>query len=910
MKWPAIKQWNIRARVLFLALAPVLLCSVLLSYYVISARIQDVNAGLNERGRALAKHVASASEFGLFSGNREQLHTLAQAALQENDVDMIEVLDLDRKKIVVVTKDGRSVDEALYARDPELFQSFQEPVTASGVPAFDFAERMPGSAAEHNVALGVVHVVMSRQSTLKREREIVAISILIGIGGLLLSMLFALRVGRSVVDPVLRLNTLVQSLARGALSVRVPTNSGGELGVLESGFNAMAASMESAQRTLHKKVIEATVDLRDAVATLEQRNSELDAARDHALQAGQAKADFLARMSHEIRTPINAVIGFAKLLISVPDTAQQREYAQTINQAAAQLLNVVDDILHFSRIESGAVQLEQIPFDLRDSLEEVVCMLRPGAHAKRLELVLMIDGDVPVKLIGDPTRFGQVLVNLVNNAIKFTDAGGVTVRVGLDKHEGNAVTVRVSVTDTGIGIGAAEQQRLFTEFSQADTSVSRRYGGTGLGLAIAKRLVEMMRGEIDLDSAEGEGTTFWFTARWELQAAVVPVNAAQPFAGKKVLLVEPHTVARRALRNLFFDWDMAAFTAPEFVKMRSMVFAAAREREPYDLVVASVPATTVDMQETYAQLAALREVYAGPTLLLLSSEHCDLPAAFAGDAHMNCLAKPARLKTLHGTLARMLGVALPDADMSTSQTSVVTTEFAGLRVLLAEDNEFNRTLITTWLRAQGVAVDEAHDGVAAVQRAQAQTYDLILMDIHMPLLDGVEAARRIRAASIATQRVPIVALTADVFADDRAQLLISGLDDCVFKPVHEQTLWSVIARWTGRAPRALATAVTTTRGPVHSGAVAAQALLASLHQKLHSELPLHLQQLRAALAARDVTALYEHAHKLNGVAGYFGIQALASAARDLERSARAARLDEVQPVIDTIEREIARTLAS
>ncbi len=909
MMWPKVARGSIRARVLFLALAPVVLSLVLLSYYVISARIQDVNAGLNERGRAMAKHLAAASEFGLFAGNREQLQTLAQAALLENDVDQIEILDLDRKKIVVVSRDGQPVDDARYTRDTHRFQSFQEPVTASGVAAFDFAERVPGASTDRRAALGVVHVVMSRQSTLEREREIVVISVLIGAGGVLLSMLFALRVGRGVVDPVLRLDAMVQRLAGGALSVRVPTNSGGELGVLESGFNAMAASIESAQRTLRDKVEEATAELQHTVITLEQRNRELDAARGQAMQAGQAKSEFLACMSHEIRTPINAVIGFAKLLTSVPATPQQHEYAQIINQAATQLLSVVDDILHFSRIESGAVQLECIPFDLRDSLEDVLCMLRPGAHDKELELVLMIDADVPVQLLGDPARVSQVLTNLVNNAIKFTDAGSVTVHAALETCANATAVVRISITDTGIGLRADQQQRLFRSFSQADTSISRRYGGTGLGLVIAKRLVEMMRGEIWVTSSEGRGSTFTFTASWGLQADAIPVNTPSVFLARKVLLVEQHAVARRALRNLFVDWGMSVFTAPEFTEVPSIVSTAAREGKPYDLLVVSVPATA-EIPETHAQLAALREIYTGPTLLLLNSERCDFPAAFAGDAHMRCLAKPARLKTLHDTMAQMLGAAGSHEDMSISTTTGTATRFTGLCVLLAEDNEFNRTLITTWLRAKGVTVDQAHDGLAAVRCAHAQTYDLILMDIHMPLLDGVEAARRIRAGSVAPRRVPIIALTADVFADDRAKLLSAGLDDCVFKPVDEAILWSVIARWTGRASQVFATEAAAVHGPAEPQLVIAPALPESLCKKLHGELPAHLERLKYAFAARDATALYEHAHKLNGVAGYFGIQALAHAAGELERTAQTAQLNAVQPLLDIIEREVARTLAS
>ena len=261
-------------------------------------------------------------------------------------------------------------------------------------------------------------------------------------------------------------------------------------------------------------------------------------------------------------------------------------------------------------------------------------------------------------------------------------------------------------------------------------------------------------------------------------------------------------------------------------------------------------------------------------------------------------------------MAQMLGAAGSHEDMSISTTISTTTQFTGLRVLLAEDNEFNRTLITTWLRAKGVAVDQAHDGLAAVRCAHAQTYDLILMDIHMPLLDGVEAARQIRAGSVAPLRVPIIALTADVFADDRAKLLSAGLDDCVFKPVDEAILWAVIARWTGRAPQVFVTESAAVHDPAEPQRVVAPALPESLCKNLHGELRIHLEQLRLALAAGDANALYEHAHKLNGVAGYFGIQALAHAAGELERTAQTAQLDAVQPLLDIIEREVTRALAS
>ncbi len=898
MTAPVIGNWSIRARVVFLALVPLLISTAIVGYAAISARIKDVNDGLQERGRALAKHLAVASEFGLFSGNSDQLRSLAQAALQEPDVQAISILGADRQPLVEISEGDLH---------PELSLIFEEIVAGSGVAAFDFSER--SSASESRVErLGAVRVMMSRRSSIDRAREVVVATVLAAVGGALLSMLLALWVGRSVMNPVRRLTGMVQRLGSGNLAERVPSDSGGELGVLERGFNAMAESMESAQLTLQVKVEEATAQWKETVATLEQRNRELDAARDQALQAGQAKADFLARMSHEIRTPINAVIGFAQLLAKVPDATQQHEYAQTINQAASQLLSVVDDILQFSRIESGALQLERIPFDLRDSLEEVVCMLRPGAHAKHLELVLTLGADVPVRLVGDPTRFGQVLVNLVNNALKFTNAGSITIRVSLERIEAVHAHLRVVVTDTGIGIGADQQQYLFSAFSQADTSVSRRYGGTGLGLAIAKRLVNLMEGDIGVDSTEGNGASFRFTSKWELQSQPAPPAAQKPLAGHKVLLVEEHAIARRAMRNQLIDWQMEVFTAAEVGRLQTLLHSAGADGTPFDVVVISIPAALHEYTSVFAEVSAARDFYSGPVLLLLSSESCELPAALRADRGIRCLAKPSRVRTLHAALADLLGIR----NVGTTDEPPVenASEFVGLRVLLAEDNDFNRTLITTWLEAKGVVVDAALDGAAAVQRALAQQYDVILMDIHMPVMDGREATRQIRVADGLSSRVPIIALTADVFATERGALLQGGIDDCVFKPVREEILWNAIARATGRASRVTESMPVPTRRPAPEPNASSIFVPDVLREKLPAELPTHRDALRAAFSAGDLEAAREAAHRLCGVAGYFGIGTLSFTANQLERALRQSGLAGAGTLLEALEQEFNAVLKS
>jgi CheY-like chemotaxis protein len=371
-----------------------------------------------------------------------------------------------------------------------------------------------------------------------------------------------------------------------------------------------------------------------------------------------------------------------------------------------------------------------------------------------------------------------------------------------------------------------------------------------------------------------------------------------------VLLVEEHAIARRALRNQLLDWSLEVYTAAERARLPPMLHHAAQAGDPFDLVMVSAPAALLDLHPLYAQLAAARDIYAGPILLLVNAEHCDLPQSLQADTAIRCLAKPPRLKTLHATLAQLLGVTAAAAPEAPTTASAASSAFAGLRVLLAEDNDFNRTLITTWLQAKGVVVDVAHDGEAAVQRARAQRHDVILMDIHMPVLDGIEAARRIRAAEEYATHVPIIALTADVFAGERNNLLAAGMDDCVFKPVREELLWDAIARLTGRAPRAAAADASAAPLPTEASAVPA-----ALYQKLYAELPLHQQQIHAAFTAGDCVAAREAAHRLSGVAGYFGVATLARLARELERALQASGLDVARPVHEALDREIARVLA-
>src|SRR5690554_4080289 len=335
------------------------------------------------------------------------------------------------------------------------------------------------------------------------------ISLMLVVGGVLLSLLVSLRLSRAFTVPVFQLNEAVAKLKEGKLDTRVYTRAGPEFEQLESGLNEMASELSQAQAEIQQNIDQATGDLRETLETIEIQNIELDFARKEALEASRIKSEFLANMSHEIRTPLNGIIGFTELLLKSPLPRQQRDHLNTIRKSSEILLTIINDILDFSKIEAGKLILDRVPFQLRDIVEEVMVMLAPAAHAKNLDLVPLVYNDVPDNIMGDPLRVKQVITNLVNNAIKFTQTGEVVLRASLEDEdkEANRVTLRLSVTDSGVGLSRAQQQSLFNAFSQADASIVCQYGGTGLGLAISKRLVEEMGGEIGLESELGRGST-------------------------------------------------------------------------------------------------------------------------------------------------------------------------------------------------------------------------------------------------------------------------------------------------------------------------------------------------------------------------------------------------------------------
>lgn len=918
-------RYGLRARVITLTLAPTLIIGLLLSAFFSFNRYHDLEKQVINSGLSIIEPLAIASEEGLKNNSRESVRRIISYAHRKNSKFVRSIAVFDYNHDLFVTSNFHPNFESLtFPRNepiPLLVTSdLQENTLILRAPIIAESGLISTPKGQDtNPALGYIAVELDLSSLRLQQYQEIFSAFLVLLSGLGLSAVFAYRLMHDVTRPISHMKNMVDRIRRGHLDVRIEGKMHGELDSLKNGINAMAVSLSEYHVEMQHSIDQATSDLRETLEQLEIQNVELDIAKKRAQEAARVKSEFLANMSHELRTPLNGVIGFTRQMLKTKLTNSQADYLQTIEKSANNLLNIINDILDFSKLEAGKLALENIPFEFQETLEEVVSLQATSAHEKGLELTLKVDPKIPAGLVGDPLRIQQVLTNLVGNSIKFTERGNIDISVELRSQKEDAVELQFMVRDTGIGISERQQAQLFQAFSQADASISRRYGGTGLGLVITQKLVSQMGGEISLTSRLHQGSTFWFTLR--LNSTDMPVSdllETQVLRQRTLLLVEPNMQAASVTQQTLVQEGL-------IVTYRSSI---PEEASQFDYVLLNLApnktneAELVEQWVKQAQQCAPQVVVGIPSTALALSDH------LIQTHHVHCITKPlSRRKLLQTLAANQESLPMVEIEPAYNETLPLT-------VMAVDDNPANLKLISALLQERVEKVETCTNGLDAVAQAETQHFDIILMDIQMPHMDGVTACGKIKQTEL-NANTPVIAVTAHAMSGERDRLLGAGMDDYLTKPIEEHVLQQVLMHWnpnTTESEMEKLDLPSDVEPSEHSSSAVIEHdniiidWQAALKQSANKEdlardmlqmlvdfIPEVSSVVEAALEEDDFDSetLVHHVHKLHGSSSYCGVPRLKKVCATIEKALRSgASLEDIEPELFELQDEMEKVTAS
>ncbi|MBK4785120.1 MAG: two-component sensor histidine kinase BarA [Pantoea sp. Pent] len=871
-------KYSLRARMMILILAPTLMIGLLLSTFFVVHRYNELQHQVRDAGANIIEPLAVSSEYGMTWHNRDAIRELV-SLLHRRHSDIVRAITVfDNNNHIYVSSNNnqnlallQKVDISTLADGVSVERHGNLMVLRTPIISERYSvDELPGEDAKPaGNPLGYVAIELNLQSVrLEQYKEVFVATLLLFC--LCIAMLFAYRLMRDVTGPIRNMVTTVDRIRRGQLDSRVDGYMLGELSILKNGINAMAMSLTAYHEEMQQNIDQATYDLRETHEQLEIQNVELDLAKKRAQEAARIKSEFLANMSHELRTPLNGVIGFTRQMLKTGLSTNQRDYMSTIERSANNLLSIINDVLDFSKLEAGKLVLESIPFPLRATLDETLVLLAPSAHEKGLEITVCLEKQVPDNVIGDLLRLQQILINLIGNAIKFTERGHIDLRVELRHLSITRAELEIQVYDTGIGISEQQQSQLFQAFRQADASISRRQGGTGLGLVITQKLVHEMGGEIAFHSRQSQGSTFWVQVHLDLNpnAPAIP-RMLDDLHATPLAYIEPHPAVAKAVQEML---SITPLQVQHFASLDDLPDAH------FPLLLMGLPVSDPHPATLSDALIGRLRAHADSVLLALPSEMMLFADDLRARGIAGCIAKPV-------SLTRLLPMLL-DLNMRHSDAAPRGVR-QPLTVMAVDDNPANLMLIGALLEEQVQNIILCDNASQAIHQARQQRLDVILMDIQMPDIDGIRASEIIRSLPQHAS-TPIIAVTAHALDGEREQLIAAGMNDYLAKPIDEDKLKQLLQRY---APGSVASAVRQPAiAPSLNWALALRQaankaeLARDLLQMLLDFLPEVEQRVAQSMAQNDVDGLREIIHKLHGSASYSGVPRLKQRCQQLEKS--------------------------
>ena len=886
-----MKRLGISKQILIIAILPALVVAAILSVHYIWDQFDYISESLNKNGNLIVKQLSPAAEYAVYSGNIELVDPLINSIIKNNDILRVQILDKYNNSVLDITPPERqpiensSILTKIFDNTKSLV--FSEPIITKPIAVED-DDKQPGQTSPNNkeIQIGRVIVTLTTQYANEEKMEQIVHGILITLLVLLLTTLVIIRISSVITQPIKSLTRTVRNITAGDLDAHIDLTSAGELGILESCINQMKNELKSSQADLEIQLNIFTDELQQTLEELEVRNAELDITRSKAIYANNAKSEFLANMSHEIRTPLSGIIGFTELLQGTNLSNQQIDYASTIQKSAKSLLEIINDILDLSKIESGKTEIAKSEFDIIDIIEDIINLLSPTALEKDIEVFYRIEKDVPNIIHSDPFRIHQILTNLIGNAIKFTNKGYVYLQVTLGEIKNVETSIKFTVSDTGIGMSSDDKKKLFRAFTQADTSITRRFGGTGLGLVISRKLTLLMKGDISFDSTKGEGSTFWFS----IPVTPIPQEIKRTeLADKNIALICNHFIARQTFKTLLSNALCAVnvYTIDELSKLPDI-------EENNDIIILFLSRKEIYNSSISEKISNLS--FSKPSLLIASTRsHTEL-RNLQQHTFDNAVFTSEKIERIKQKL-----ISTINKNISESETDIIddsSTSFAdwsNVNIMVVDDNDINLRLAEIILHKHKARVTSARSGAQAIDYASMNSFDIIFMDLHMPGIDGYETTKEIREITPGKQPV-IIALTANAMPQEEKKAIQSGMNGIIIKPASEAILQKIIKQWIFKEPTVtqdINIYNTVDQSDINNSSVFSlelakeftgnnEELAYELFNMLRSELDNYKEKIKIAVNNNDMQELQTQVHKLNGASRCCGTSELKDASNRIE----------------------------